>query len=135
MSAILRSTVSRRFSYSYKRFINDCHDCAINEISIPDGESARLPPLWLTFASWTWHLVWVLRFSSLHENQHSKLQFDQELGGRLVECPLLNPTFINIIIIIIIIIISLLSLLLIRHAHLFPILQAYVSFWWYRLML
>ena len=72
MSAILRSTVSRRFSYSYKRFINDCHDCAINEISIPDGESARLPPLWL---------IWVLRFSSLHENQNSKLQFDQELGA------------------------------------------------------
>ena len=42
---------------------------------------------------------------------------------------------IIIIIIIIIIIVSLLSLLLIRHAHLFPILQAYVSFWWYRLML
>ena len=61
------------------------------------------------------------------------------ISGHLVECPLLNPTFINIIIIIfiiiIIIIISLLSLLLIRHAHLFPILKAYVSFWWYRLML
>ena len=131
MSAILRSTVSRRFSYSYKRFINDCHDCAINEISIPDGESARLPPLWLTFASWTWHLVWVLP----PRKPTFQIAIRPGIRGHLVECLLLNPTFINIIIIIIIIIISLISLLLIRHAHLFPILQAYVSFWWYRLML
>ena len=40
--------------------------------------------------------LWVLQFSSLNKNQHSKFQFDLEAMDKvshLVECPVLNPFF------------------------------------------
>ena len=40
--------------------------------------------------------LWVLPFSSLNKNQHSKFQFDLEAmdkASHLVECPVLNPFF------------------------------------------
>ena len=55
------------------------------------GESTCLPPLRPWFDSWIWRhmwvefvvevFLWVLRFSSLHENQHAKFQIDPENEG------------------------------------------------------
>lgn len=47
------------------------------------GESSCLPPMWPSINSGLMSYVgkvflWVLRFSSLHKNQHSKFQFNQD---------------------------------------------------------
>ena len=75
--------------------------CMVGEQGWRSGESTRLPPMWPAFKSRRRHhmwvefvfccwfspllrevFLWVLRFSPLLKNQHSKFQFDQESGRR-----------------------------------------------------
>ena len=72
------------------------------------GGSTCLPPLWPGFDSWMWHhmwvefvvcsrlapkvFLWVLQFSSLHENQHAKSQSTQKMRASGLSALLFSVT-------------------------------------------